>query len=78
MNNQSLEKIKYQTAEGDFSFDVQFDGNTVWLSQKDMAGLFGKDRKTITGHIRNVFEERELNKESVFWKFQLTAADGKK
>jgi len=76
MNNQSLEKIKYQTAEGDFSFDVQFDGNTVWLSQKDMAGLFGKSVKTINEHIVNVYQEEELEKHPTIRKFRIVQKEG--
>lgn len=69
--------IIYKTEDGLTQLEVQMTGETVWLSQKQMAEIFGKDRKTITEHIGNVFEEGELEKNSVCWKSQHTAADGK-
>ncbi|MCD6436145.1 MAG: hypothetical protein J7L15_07125 [Clostridiales bacterium] len=53
------------------------ENETVWFSQKQMAELFDKDRKTITEHIGNVFKKRELEENSVCRKFQHTAEDGK-
>ena len=78
MQEKSLEKINYSTEDGSFEFGVQFDNDTVWLSQKDMAGLFGKTRVTITEHIGNIFKEGELDENSVCRNFRLTASDGKK
>ena len=69
--------IIYQTADGRSRVDALFEGETAWLSQKQMAALFDKDRKTITEHIHNVFEEGELVEHSVCRKFQHTAEDGK-
>src|SRR3989338_9417687 len=68
----------YQTEDGRTRIDARFEGETAWLSQKQMAVLFDKDRKTITEHVHNVFEERELAEDSVCRKFQHTAEDGKK
>ena len=51
--------------------------NTVWLSQKQMAALFDRDRKTITRHISNIFKEKELEENSVCSDFEHTAEDGK-
>ena len=67
----------YEGGEGQPNIEVRFEGETVWLSQKQMAELFDKDRKTITEHIQNVFKEGELAENSVCRKFQHTAADGK-
>ena len=50
---------------------------TVWLSLEQMAELFGRDKSTISRHIRNVFAEGELHRESVVANFATTAADGK-
>lgn len=50
---------------------------TVWLSLNQMAELFQRDKSVISRHIRNVFEERELIRESVVANFAITAADGK-
>ncbi|MDP3989484.1 MAG: virulence RhuM family protein [bacterium] len=75
LNNEIL---IYQADDGQTRIDARFEGEAVWLSQKQMAMLFDKDRKTITEHIRNVFEEGELAEDSVCRKFQHTADDGKK
>ena len=57
--------------------DTTFDGDTVWLSIDQMAELFQRDRSVIGKHVRNIFKEGELQKESVWAKFAYTAADGK-
>lgn len=69
--------IIYNTEDGEAKIEVRMENETVWLSQKQMAELFDKDRKTITEHIRNVFEEGELTENSVCRKLQHTAEDGK-
>jgi hypothetical protein len=69
--------IIYNTEDGEAKIEVRMENESVWLSQKQMAELFDKDRKTITEHIRNVFEEGELTENSVCRKFQHTAEDGK-
>ena len=80
----SIEELKnnkiilYKTEDGKSEIEVNLEGETVWLSQKQMAELFDKDRKTITEHIGNVFKEGELTEKSVCRKFQHTAKDGKK
>ena len=51
---------------------------TVWLTQKQMAELFGKDRRTITRHIQNIYKDEELIESSVCSFFEHTAEDGKK
>lgn len=68
----------YQTSNGQIEFNVNVFDETVWLTQKQMAELFGRDRKTITRHIINVFKEKELTKEAVCSYFEHTAPDGKK
>lgn len=59
------------------SVEVRLEGETVWLTQKQMAELFEKNVRTINEHIRNVFREGELEENSVIRKFRITAADGK-
>lgn len=53
------------------------DGETVWLSQAQICELFGRERSVITKHIRNLFQEGELERNSVCAKFAHTADDGK-
>ncbi len=69
--------LLYQTEEGSFRLDVPTDGDTVWLSLKQMADLFDRDKSTISRHIGNIFEEGELQRDAVVAKFATTAADGK-
>ncbi len=69
--------LLYVSADGEMEIEGSLEGETVWLSQKQMAELFQKDRKTITEHIGNVFKEGELVENSVCRKSQHTASDGK-
>lgn len=76
MENKS-ELIIYNTEDGLTKIDVSFDGDTVWLSIDQMAELFQRDKSTVSRHIKNIFSEGELEKNSVVVKFATTAADGK-
>ena len=66
------EILIYQNSEGCIKLDVRLDEETVWLTQDQMAALFGKARTTITEHIQNVFKEGELNEEVVCRNFRHT------
>lgn len=59
------EIIMYQTEDDLTKVETIFDGDTVWLSIDQMAGLFQRDRSVIGKHIRNIFKEGELEKNSV-------------
>ena len=69
--------IIYTTEDGLTKIDTAFDGDTVWLSIDQMAELFQRDKSTISRHIKNIFAEGELERDSVVAKFATTAADGK-
>ncbi|MBK9551795.1 MAG: death-on-curing protein [Saprospiraceae bacterium] len=56
--------IIYQTEDGKTKIETRLENETVWLTQAQMAELFGKDRTVITKHIGNVFEENELDEKS--------------
>ncbi|SPD73430.1 Death-on-curing family protein [uncultured Desulfobacterium sp.] len=71
------EIVLYQSQDGKAALDVRLDRETVWLTQDQMADLFGRERSVITKHLRNVFKEGELEEASVCAKFAHTAADGK-
>jgi len=73
----SGEFLLYQTEDGRTRVQVRIDQETVWLTQKQMSELFQKDVRTISEHIRNIFDEGELLPDSVIRKFRTTAADGK-
>jgi len=70
------EILIYQNREGNIKVDVRVDDETVWLSQLQMGQLFGKDKRTISEHIRNVFNEGELQEEVVVRKFRTTTQHG--
>ena len=74
----SSEIIMYQTEDGLTKIETTFDGDTVWLSIDQMAELFQRDKSTISRHIKNIFNEGELTRNSVVANFATTAADGKK
>jgi len=69
--------IIYTTEDGLTKIETTFDEDTVWLSIDQMAELFQRDKSTISRHIKNVFSEGELQRESVVANFATTAADGK-
>lgn len=70
------EILIYQNSEGSIRIDVRLEEETVWLTQDQMADLFGKARTTITEHIQNIFKEGELNEEVVCRNFRLTTQHG--
>ena len=55
------EIIIYQSQDGSIKVDVLFSEETVWLTQMQIGSLFGKAKSTISEHIKNIFEEGELN-----------------
>ena len=71
------EMMIYTTEDGLTKIETTFDGDTVWLSADQMAELFQRDKSTISRHIKNIFSEGELVRDSVVAKFATTAADGK-
>lgn len=70
------EILIYQASEGNIKIDVRLEQETVWLTQEQMALLFGKARTTITEHIQNVFTEGELNETLVCRNFRHTTQHG--
>ncbi len=71
------EFLLYQTEDGETRVEVRFTGETAWLSLLQMTELFQRDKSVISRHIRNVFKEGELQRESVVAQLATTAADGK-
>lgn len=74
MNSSDI--LIYQAADGKIKIDVRLEDETVWLTQDHMAGLFGKSKKTISEHIRNIFSEGELDEQVVIRKFRTTTQHG--
>ena len=69
--------LLYQTDDGQTRVEVRLQDETVWLSQAQLCELFDKDKRTISEHIQNIFQEKELAEEAVVRKFRTTASDGK-
>ena len=55
------EIVIYQTQDGTTQLDVRLDGETVWITQEQMAQLFQRDKSTISRHLRHIFDEGELD-----------------
>ena len=70
------EILIYQNQEGNIKIDVRLEEETVWLTQAQIALLFGKGRTTITEHIANVFSEGELEQNRTCRKFRLVQKEG--
>ena len=73
-NNDNM--LIYQSADGNIKIDVRFEKETVWLSLDQMATLFGRDKSTISRHVKNVFEEGELSPETTVAKFATVQTEG--
>ncbi len=71
------EVLIYQNSEGNIKIEVRLEEETVWLSQAQLCDLFQKSKATVSEHIKNIFEEGELNENAVVRNFRTTASDGK-
>lgn len=70
--------VIYRTADGQTAADIRMDGDTVWLSQAQMAELFQKDRTVIGRHISNIYKEHELERETTCANFAHTKNYGRR
>ena len=71
------EILIYQNPDGKIKIDVRLEEESVWLTQAQLCELFQKSKATISEHIKNIFEEGELEESSVVRNFRTTAIDGK-
>ena len=76
MKNDNL--IIYKNKEGEVVVDAIYKDETLWLSQKGMAKVFDVQVPAISKHLKNIFDEEELVRNSVISKMEITASDGKK
>ena len=70
------ETVLFETQDKTVTLPVQIESETVWLSLDQMADLFQRDKSTISKHIRNVFAEKELNRESTVANFATVQMEG--
>jgi hypothetical protein len=74
---QNNELIIYSTPDGTIRVEVTYQEETFWLTQKQIARLFGVDVRTVNEHLKRIFSSGELQPDSVIRKIRITAADGK-
>lgn len=72
MEERHDEIVIYQSEDGLIKVDVLFENETVWLTQHQMAVLFGKATSTINEHIKNIYEEGKLQEETTTHKFGIS------
>jgi len=77
MEQPNSEFIIFKTEDENISVDVRMNDETVWLTLDQMVMLFDKAKSTISEHFKHIFEEKELDENSVVRKFRTTASDGK-
>lgn len=77
-SGQGSEILLYQTDDGSTSIEVRLEGETVWLSQKQMAELFQTTPQNITIHIRNIFQEGELEEGSTCKDYLQVQTEGRR
>ena len=76
MNKPGGAMLVYEAPDGEVRVDVRLERETVWLSQEQMAELFGRERSVVTKHIRNVFKEGELDPGGTSAKFAQVRSEG--
>ena len=69
--------IIYTANDGTTKIDVKLEEETLWLTQAQMCELYQTSKSNVSEHIKHIFEEGELDKDSVVRNFRTTAADGK-
>ena len=77
IRNSTAEFLIFTQQAGEEGIEVHYEDESIWLSQKLMSELFSVDVRTISEHLKNIFESGELDADSVIRKFRTTAADGK-
>ena len=71
--------MTYVAAKGltNEQFEIRYEGESIWMSQKMLAAVYGVEVPNIAYHLRRIFEDAELDKDSVIKEILITAADGK-
>lgn len=77
IRNSTAEFLIFSAQTGGDDLEVRYEDETIWLTQKLMAHLFGVDVRTVSEHLSNIFQAGELAQDSVVRNFRITASDGK-
>jgi hypothetical protein len=78
IRNSTAEFLVFTGQAGEKSIEARYEDETIWLTQKLIAELFDVDVRTVSEHLKNIFQSHELLENSVIRKFRNTAADGKR
>lgn len=78
MQTETNQLVIYQTPQGDTRIDVTVKGETIWLTQRQIADLFGTQRQAITKHLKNIYASGELDKNSTSSKMELLQMEGRR
>lgn len=78
MQTETNQLVIYQTPQGDTRIDVTVKGETIWLTQRQIADLFGTQRQAITKHLKNIYASGELDKNSTRSKMELLQMEGRR
>ena len=76
IKNNNSELVIYESKDGNIKLDVSLENETVWLSLEQMSKLFGRDKSVISRHIKHVFEEGELERNSTIANFATVQTEG--
>ena len=74
--NKQMEMVLYQTEEGDVAVDAYIKDESIWITQKSMAELFGVQTPDISKHLTNIYEEGEISKEATISKMEIVQNEG--
>lgn len=77
MEEQNNPIVIYQSEDGNTRIEVKLENETVWLTQQQLCDLYQTGKSNVSEHIKHIFEEGELDENSVVRKFRTTASDGK-
>lgn len=77
MSNKEKQIVIFKSDDGKISVDAHFNDEMIWLSLDQMAELFDRNKSTVSRHIKNLFNEGELQRDAVVAEFATTASDGK-
>ena len=77
IRNSTAEFLVFAVQSGESGIEVRYEDETIWLTQKLMSALFDVDVRTISEHLKNIFQSGELKQDAVIRKFRITAEDGK-
>ena len=75
MSSVARDLILYRAPDGAVRAEVRYEGETFWLSQRQMADLFGVDVRTVNEHLRNIYASGELSEEATIRNFRIVRTE---